>query len=91
MELMLLKFFAWRLDFPTSTQFMDFYVAHSVTSQDCQGGRAITDCAKPKIYMKKYVHYFLEISLQGLLCIDESWAGKDFDRLNLQLKKGLVH
>lgn len=65
MELMLLDFFSWNLDLPNPVQFMEFYLVHAVTQQDSQGGRMITDCTKPKAYVRKYVHYFLEISLQG--------------------------
>lgn len=67
MELLLLNFFCWNLDLPTPVNFMEFYLIHAISAQDCQSGRSIEDCSKPMAYTRKYVHYFLEIALQGML------------------------
>ncbi|CAH3030024.1 unnamed protein product, partial [Porites evermanni] len=64
MELLLLNFFCWNLDLPTPVNFMEFYLIHAISAQDCQSGRSIEDCSKPMAYTRKYVHYFLEIALQ---------------------------
>ena len=68
MELMILDFFGWRMDLPNPVQFMEYYLVHAVTLQDSQGGRMLVDLIKPMAYVRKYVHYFLEISLQGKVC-----------------------
>lgn len=65
MELLLLNFFSWNLDLPTPVHFMEYYLIHAISVQDCQSGRSLDDCTKPMAYTRKYVHYFLEIALQG--------------------------
>lgn len=65
MELLLLNFFSWNLDLPTPVHFMEYYLIHAISLQDCQSGRSLDDCTKPMAYTRKYVHYFLEIALQG--------------------------
>jgi len=65
MELILLNFFSWNLDLLTPVHFMEYYLMHAISAQDCQTGRRLDDCTKPMAYTRKYVHYFLEIALQG--------------------------
>ncbi|XP_029201203.1 cyclin-J-like [Acropora muricata] len=64
MELLLLNFFCWNLDLPTPVNFMEYYLVHAISPQDCQSGKSKEDCSKPMTYTRKYVHYFLEIALQ---------------------------
>ena len=65
MELLLLDHFSWNVDLPTSASFVDVFLVHAVLSDDNHSGRPLNNCAKARVYVKKYVHYFLEISLQG--------------------------
>jgi hypothetical protein len=65
MELLLLDHFSWNVDLPTAASFVDMFLVHSVLDDDNHSGRPLNNCAKAKVYVKKYVHYFLEISLQG--------------------------
>jgi hypothetical protein len=65
MELLLLDHFSWNVDLPTSASFVDMFLVHSVLNDDNHSGRPLNNCAKARVYVKKYVHYFLEISLQG--------------------------
>lgn len=67
MELLLLDHFSWSVDLPTAASFVDTFLVSSVLSDDIHSGQPLTNCTKAKVYVKKYVHYFLEISLQGLL------------------------
>lgn len=67
MELLLLNFFCWNLDLPTPVNFMEYYLVHAISPQDCQSGKSKEDCSKPMTYTRKYVHYFLEIALQGMI------------------------
>lgn len=64
MELLLLDHFSWNVDLPTSASFVDMFLVHSVLNDDNHSGRPLNNCAKARVYVKKYVHYFLEISLQ---------------------------
>ena len=65
MELLLLDHFSWNVDLPTAASFVDMFLVHSVLNDDNHSGRPLNNCAKARVYVKKYVHYFLEISLQG--------------------------
>jgi hypothetical protein len=66
MELLLLNFFKWSIDLPTPVQFMEYYLARALLDLDSQTGMILVDTSKISTYLRKYVHYFLEISLQGL-------------------------
>ena len=72
MELLLLDHFNWNIALPTSASFVDIFLVQSVFSDDSHSGRPLNNCAKARIYVKKYVHYFLEISLQGKPCVLKS-------------------
>ena len=65
MELLLLDHFSWNVDLPTAASFVDMFLVHSVLDDDSHSGRPLNNCTKARVYVKKYVHYFLEISLQG--------------------------
>jgi hypothetical protein len=67
MELLLLDHFSWNVDLPTAASFVDMFLVHSVLEDDSHSGRPLNNCTKARVYVKKYVHYFLEISLQGTL------------------------
>ena len=64
MELLLLDHFSWNVDLPTAASFVDMFLVHSVLDDDSHSGRPLNNCTKARVYVKKYVHYFLEISLQ---------------------------
>ena len=65
MEISLLEFFQWNIAFPTAAHFRDYYLHVAVADTDYHGEQPIIEVNKTKNYMKKYVNYFLEISLQG--------------------------
>lgn len=66
MELLLLNFFKWNIDLPTPVQFMEHYLARALMDLDSESGGVVLDTSRIGTYMRKYVHYFLEISLQGM-------------------------
>lgn len=65
MELLLLDFFKWNVDLPTPVHFMEYYLSRAVMDLDSQE-KVTDDVPKINTYIRKYVHYFLEISLQGM-------------------------
>lgn len=64
MELLLLDHFSWKIALPTSASFVDIFLVQSVLRDDTHSDRPLNNCVKARVYVKKYVHYFLEISLQ---------------------------
>ena len=64
-ELALLEFFSWNIGFPTAAHFISYFLCLAVESTDLHGVDPIQDISKAKVYMSKYSHYFLEITLQG--------------------------
>jgi hypothetical protein len=67
MELMLLDTFDWKISFPTAAHFADYFsMAATLDDDEIQRNQTVLDLNKVKLYMDKYVNYFLEISLQGL-------------------------
>ncbi|XP_031554295.1 cyclin-J-like [Actinia tenebrosa] len=64
MELLLLNFFKWNIDLPTPVHFMEYYLARALMDLDGENGIVLVDTSRITTYMRKYVHYFLEISLQ---------------------------
>ncbi|CAF92743.1 unnamed protein product, partial [Tetraodon nigroviridis] len=64
MELLLLETFDWNLCMPTAAHFIDFYLHASVKEDDLYNGWPISSISKTKVFMDKYTHYFLEVSLQ---------------------------
>lgn len=67
MELLLLETFDWNLCMPTPAHFIDYYLHASVQEDDLYNGWPLSSLTKTKIFMDKYTHYFLEVSLQGRL------------------------
>lgn len=67
MELLLLETFQWNLYLPTAAHFIDYYLSIAVHEGDLHDGWPMTCLEKTKLYMAKYVDYFLEVSLQGRL------------------------
>lgn len=65
MELLLLETFDWNLCMPTAAHFIDYYLHASVKEDDLYNGWPISSISKTKVFMEKYTHYFLEVSLQG--------------------------
>lgn len=65
MELLLLETFDWNLCMPTAAHFIDYYLHASVKEDDLYNGWPISSISKTKVFMDKYTHYFLEVSLQG--------------------------
>eukprot|EP00066_Takifugu_rubripes_P019742 XP_011609008.1 PREDICTED: cyclin-J-like protein [Takifugu rubripes] len=64
MELLLLETFDWNLCMPTAAHFIDYYLHASVKEDDLYNGWPISSISKTKVFMDKYTHYFLEVSLQ---------------------------
>ncbi|XP_078509877.1 cyclin-J-like protein [Lissotriton helveticus] len=64
MELLVLDCFNWNLCLPTPAHYIDYYLILSVCEGDLHNGWPITSLAKIKVFMEKYTHYFLEVSLQ---------------------------
>lgn len=67
MELLLLETFQWNLYLPTAAHFIDYYLSIAVSEGDLHDGWPMTCLEKTKLYLAKYVDYFLEVSLQGEL------------------------
>lgn len=67
MELLLLETFQWNLYLPTAAHFTDYYFSIAVHEGDLHDGWPMTCLEKTKLYMAKYVDYFLEVSLQGTM------------------------
>lgn len=65
MELLLLETFQWNLYLPTAAHFIDYCLSIAVHDGDLHDGWPMTCLEKTKLYMAKYVDYFLEVSLQG--------------------------
>lgn len=64
MELLLLDTFNWNLCLPTAAHFLDYYLLASVQETDLHNGWPLASLTKTKLFMEKYAHYFLEVSLQ---------------------------
>lgn len=67
MELLLLETFQWNLYLPTAAHFIEYCLSIAVHEGDLRDGWPMTSLEKTKLYMAKYVDYFLEVSLQGKL------------------------
>lgn len=65
MELLLLETFQWNLYLPTAAHFIDYYLSIAVSEGDLHDGWPMTCLEKTRLYLAKYVDYFLEASLQG--------------------------
>ncbi|CAF91685.1 unnamed protein product, partial [Tetraodon nigroviridis] len=74
MELLLLETFQWNLYLPTAAHFIDYCLSVAVHEGDLHDGWPLTCLEKTKLYMAKYVDYFLEVSLQDhvFLCFAAS-------------------
>jgi len=66
MELLLLDFFKWNVDLPTPVHFMEYYLSRALKDMDDDEKTVSDEIPRIYSYVRKYVHYFLEISLQGL-------------------------
>ncbi|XP_015271360.1 PREDICTED: LOW QUALITY PROTEIN: cyclin-J-like protein [Gekko japonicus] len=64
MELLLLESFNWNLCLPTPAHYIDYYLLASVSETDLHNGWPITSVTKVRVFMEKYAHYFLKVSLQ---------------------------
>ncbi|XP_075889032.1 cyclin-J-like protein [Nelusetta ayraudi] len=64
MELLLLETFDWNLCMPTPAHFIDYYLHAAVQDGDLYNGWPLSSLSKTKVFMDKYTHYFLEVSLQ---------------------------
>ncbi|XP_041644856.1 cyclin-J [Cheilinus undulatus] len=64
MELLLLETFQWNLYLPTAAHFIEYYMSIAVHEGDLHDGWPMSCIEKTKLYMAKYVDYFLEVSLQ---------------------------
>lgn len=73
MELLLLETFQWNLCLPTAAHFIDYYLSIAVHETDLHDGWPMVCLEKTKLYMAKYADYFLEVSLQGELCISGNY------------------
>lgn len=65
MELMLLEFFKWDLMVPTAAHFTEFFSTQALSHTDLHYGRPLRSSHKAHLYVKQYVAYFLDVSLQG--------------------------
>ncbi|XP_007474025.1 cyclin-J-like protein isoform X1 [Monodelphis domestica] len=63
-ELLLLEAFGWNLCMPTPAHYVDYYLLFSLSEKDLCNNRPIFSFSKTKGFLEKYVHYFLEVSLQ---------------------------
>ncbi|XP_078668120.1 cyclin-J-like [Branchiostoma floridae x Branchiostoma belcheri] len=64
MELTILKFFQWNISLPTPAHFLDYYMTEGVSQSDLHAGYPVCSVNKSRLYLEKYCHYFLEVSLQ---------------------------
>lgn len=64
MELIVMQSLDWRLLLPTAEQFTGYYIDNCLCASDLHVGFKITNFDKAYMYIKKYVSYFLEVSLQ---------------------------
>ncbi|KAK3739815.1 hypothetical protein QZH41_009058 [Actinostola sp. cb2023] len=64
MELLLLDFFKWNVDLPIPVHFMEYYLSRALMDLDSQQRMVQDDMSRISTYIRKYVRYFLEISLQ---------------------------
>lgn len=69
-ELLLLESFNWNLCLPTPAHYVDYYLFASVSESDLHNGWPVTSVTEVKMFMEKYVYYFLEVSLQGNLLVE---------------------
>ncbi|NWW53776.1 CCNJ protein, partial [Pedionomus torquatus] len=83
MELLLLETFQWNLCLPTAAHFIDYYLSIAVHETDLHDGWPMVCLEKTKLYMAKYADYFLEVSLQGKLCVSGSDSFVVFTMSNL--------
>lgn len=74
MELLLLETFQWNLYLPTAAHFIDYYLSIAVSEGDLHDGWPMTCLEKTRLYLAKYVDYFLEVSLQGELHVTPAAA-----------------
>lgn len=74
MELLLLETFQWNLYLPTAAHFIDYYLSIAVSEGDLHDGWPMTCLEKTRLYLAKYVDYFLEVSLQGELRVTPAAA-----------------
>ena len=67
--------FRWNVGLPTAAHFSEYYFQHATDGIPAEGREEIE---KYKTYISKYMHYFLEISMQGMI-----------EPLHIILSKGL--
>ena len=64
-ELRVLAHYGWSVGHPTAAHFVDYFAVCAVSVSDRCYDRPIQSLDMVRCYMKKYIDYFLEISLQG--------------------------
>ncbi|XP_054713070.1 cyclin-J-like isoform X2 [Uloborus diversus] len=68
MEVSILTFFNWDILFPTAAHFVDYYIMYAVSPFDASNDDGNwSNLKRMEVVMKKYVRYFLEVSIQDVI------------------------
>ncbi|KAG8192049.1 hypothetical protein JTE90_025315 [Oedothorax gibbosus] len=64
MEVTVLSFFRWDVLIPTAAHFAEYYSLYSLRQTDSHDNKPLSSFKLVKVYVLKYINYFLEVSLQ---------------------------
>ncbi|CAL1272210.1 unnamed protein product [Larinioides sclopetarius] len=63
MEVSVLNFFNWDALFPTAAHFAEYYALYAVQRSDKHENRPLSNYDLVKVYVQKYIDYFLEVTI----------------------------
>lgn len=72
MEISVLSFFNWDILFPTAAHFAEYYALYALHQNDNISDGPLSNYELVKIYIHKYIDYFLEVSILDLRFISFS-------------------
>jgi len=64
-ECTILTFFKWELMYPTAAHFAEYYSLYAILPNDMYDGGPVKHVDQMKVYIQKYIDYFLGLSLKG--------------------------
>ncbi|GFY54421.1 cyclin-J [Trichonephila inaurata madagascariensis] len=62
-EISILSFFKWDILHPTAAHFAEYYALYALQQSDSLGDKPLPNYELIKIYIRKYIDYFLEVSI----------------------------
>ncbi|GIX96154.1 cyclin-J [Caerostris darwini] len=70
MEVSVLNFFNWDVLFPTAAHFAEYYALFAIQPTDTLQDKSLSDYDLVKVYVNKYINYFLEVTIQDPIFIN---------------------